>query len=181
MKNHVGLLTLDPPVSVLQEAFAAQVQEEKPDRRVFRTKWSLDGFGLSQAILPMDLVDILPSYSVYALTCLDSMSLHQLQFPFRCRSGTLMSEGQDWPMGSRECLRAWRERDCEMEEEIWSIVEKKMGTAVLLYNHSFWKDTALLQYSMLEQEEPSAGGTGKSEGEARTSAARPDQNLNHQM
>ena len=38
MKNHVGLLTLDPPVSVLQEAFAAQVQEEKPDRRVFRTK-----------------------------------------------------------------------------------------------------------------------------------------------
>ena len=40
-------------------------------------------------------------------------------------------------MGSRECLRAWRERDCEMEEEIWSIVEKKMGTAVLLYNHSF--------------------------------------------
>lgn len=38
MKHHIGLLTLDPPASVLQETFAFQVQEEKPDRRVFRTK-----------------------------------------------------------------------------------------------------------------------------------------------
>ena len=40
-------------------------------------------------------------------------------------------------MGSRECLGDRRERDCMMEKEIWSVVEKKMGTAVLLCSHSF--------------------------------------------
>lgn len=59
----------------------------------------------------MDLVDLHPSYSVCALTCLDGMSLHQLQFPFPCRPGALMSEGQALATGiQRVPLRLEGER-----------------------------------------------------------------------